>query len=186
MRFVTRGLLALATSRPAGMTTIRHSVLASAVALALFALPAAAQRPIEISPDAPPDRPQGVAACQWEAVLLAMKPYEQQARATYPDARRRFLAGLPDRHTFFITTRLRDEEGRNEQVFVAVDSIAGARIVGRIWSQIQNVRGYRLGQRYEFADSALVDWTVARPDGTEEGNFVGKFLDTYTPPPTCT
>jgi hypothetical protein len=27
---------------------------------------------------------------------------------------------------------------------------------------------------------------ISRPDGTEEGNVVGKFLDTYRPPATCT
>ncbi len=115
-----------------------------------------------------------------------MAPYEAQARASYPDAKRRFLAGLPEGHTFFVTTRIRDDLGHQEQVFVVVDSLAGARIIGRIWSQIQLVRGYHLGQRYEFDERALVDWTVARPDGTEDGNVVGKFLDTYTPPLTCT
>jgi hypothetical protein len=167
------------------MINIRRSILGSVAALALLAGSAAAQRPVELSPDAPPDRPQTIAECQWSAALLAMAPYEEQARASYPDAKRRFLAGLPGGHTFFVTTRLRDETGQQEQVFVAVDSIAGARIVGRIWSRIHLVRGYRLGQSYEFADSALVDWMVARPDGGEEGNYVGKFLDTYRPPPTC-
>ena len=27
----------------------------------------------------------------------------------------------------------------------------------------------------------VLDWTVSKPDGTEDGNFVGKFLDTYKP-----
>ena len=27
----------------------------------------------------------------------------------------------------------------------------------------------------------VLDWTISKPDGTEEGNFVGKFLDTYRP-----
>ena len=166
--------------------SIRHSILAGAAAVALGALPAAAQRPVELSPDAPPDRPQGAHECQWHAALLAMKPYEDQARATWPDARRRFLAGLPDRHTMFVTTRLRDDRGKQEQVFVVVDSIAGTRIVGRIWSQVLLVRGFQLGGRHELDESALVDWMVARPDGTEEGNVVGKFLDGWTPPPTCT
>ena len=30
-------------------------------------------------------------------------------------------------------------------------------------------------------ESDVLDWTISKPDGTEEGNFVGKFLDTYKP-----
>jgi len=67
-----------------------------------------------------------------------------------------------------------------------VDSIRGRTIAGRIWSDIHVVSGYAMRQPYSFSDSALVDWTIARPDGTEEGNVVGKFLDTYRPPTTCT
>lgn len=95
------------------------------------------------------------------------------------------LAGLPPHHTMFVTTRLRDAAGRMEQVFVAVDSIVGPRIAGRIWNDVITVAGYRAGQAYAFDDDALVDWTVARPDGTEEGNVVGKFMDGYRPPVSC-
>lgn len=147
---------------------------------------AAAQRPVTLAPDAPPDRPVSAAqACQLQAMLQAMEPYVAQARATYPAARERFARGLPERHTMFVTTRLRDRVGRMEQVFVAVDSIRGPVIAGRIWSPVSVVTGYRYRQPYTFADSLLVDWMVARPDGTEEGNVVGKFLDTYRPPATC-
>lgn len=30
-----------------------------------------------------------------------------------------------------------------------------------------------------FAESMLIDWTISKPDGTEEGNYIGKFLDDY-------
>jgi len=124
-------------------------------------------------------------ACQWDAARRAMAPYVAQARASYPGARDRFRAGLPDRHSFFVTTRLRDARGREEQVFVAVEGIVGDQIVGRIWSRIFVVEGYQLRQPYAFPERELVDWMVARPDGTEEGNVVGKFLDSYTPPARC-
>ena len=144
------------------------------------------QRPVEIAPNAPRDRPvAAVYRCQMAAAIEAMKPYVERARATWPDAWRRFLAGLPAHHTMFVTTRLHDTSGRMEQVFVAVDSIVGARIVGRIGSAVAIVPGYRRGQRYELDERDLVDWMVARPDGSEEGNVVGNFLDTYTPPASC-
>ena len=155
-----------------------------------FARPAAAQRPIEVAPNAPKDQPLvSRRTCEWEATERAMAPYVARARATFPAARRRFDAGLPPKHTFFITTRLHDDEGHHEQVFVAVDSITGqgeqAVIAGRLASSLGAVRGYRAGQPLIVSAADLVDWMVARPDGSEEGNVVGKFLDTYTPPARC-
>ena len=159
---------------------MRHAPFAL---LVLCAKVAAAQRPVEVAPNAPPDRPFSPRAqCQWEAAVRAMAPYVAQARASYPAARQRFLRGLPPHHTFFVTTRLHDVRGRVEQVFVVVDSIRDGRIVGRIWSPILRVVGYVMGQRYEFPEEELLDWMVARPDGTEEGNVVGNFLDRYEPP----
>lgn len=170
------------------MRPFHRRLTSSAVVVLLAALPtdSLAQRPVELAPNAPKDRPvDAVRQCQWRATLDAIAPHVAQARATYPAARERFMRGLPARHTMFVTTRLADGAGRVEQVFVAVDSIRGSTVAGRIWSQIQVVRGYSYRQPYAFPDTALVDWMVARPDGSEEGNVVGKFLDTYRVPAAC-
>jgi len=157
------------------------------ICLGALSSPALGQRPVEVAPNAPKDQPVNAAMkCQLRLIFEAIAPYVAQARKTYPAARERFLRGLPPRHTMFVSTRLVDSTGRVEQVFVAVDSIRGRTIAGRIWSDIHVVSGYAMRQPYTFSDSALVDWTIARPDGTEEGNVVGKFLDTYRPPTTCT
>ena len=58
-----------------------------------------------------------------ERLERAMQPYIDRARASYPAARGRFLAGLPRGYDFFVTVRLRDAQGRWEQVFVSVDRI---------------------------------------------------------------
>ena len=123
--------------------------------------------------------------CQWDALVRTLEPYVQQARDSYPAAKQRFLGGLPPRETFFVTVRLSDSLEHHEQVFVAVDSIVGDRIAGRLWSQIDLVRGFRLRQPYVTTEREIVDWLIAKPDGTEEGNIVGKFLDTYRPPKDC-
>ena len=159
-------------------------LLLFAAALAtLIPIATAAQRPVEIAPNAPQDRPFSAHDwCQWDSTVRAMEPYVARARATYPAAKQRFLAGLPPGHTFFVTARLRDSVGRMEQVFVVVDTIVKDRIIGRIWSNILTVRGYRHGQAYEVPERELIDWMVARPDGSEEGNIVGNFLDNYQPP----
>ena len=131
-----------------------------------------------LAPNAPADKPQRV---KQKAFEDAIKPYIEKARKTYPDAKERFLAGLPPKHFFFVTTRLHDSSGHLEQVFIAVKEIKEGTISGLIASEIEAVSGYKIGDKYSFPESDLLDWTVSKPDGTEDGNFVGKFLDTYKP-----
>ena len=137
---------------------------------------------VYVSPDAPKDDPKNANGA--EAVSKfdeAIKPYVEKARKTYPEAKKRFLKGLPPKHSFFVTTRLYDDQGAFEQVFIAVKEIKDGRIKGLIWSDIMTVHGYKYGDSYSFPESDLLDWLISNPDGTEEGNFVGKFLDTYNP-----
>jgi hypothetical protein len=146
---------------------------------AILSLQAWAAEPV-LSPDAPQDKPALAATADKVARMQeAMEPYVQEARKTYPDARARFLKGLPPGHNFFITTRLHDSEGRVEQVFVAVTSIDNGTVHGIIYSPIQTVSGFSFRQAYSFSETELVDWLIAKPDGSEEGNVVGKFMDTY-------
>lgn len=134
---------------------------------------------IYIAPNAPKDKPVSAGASQAEQIEAAIKPYIEKAKNTYPLAKARFLNGLPPRQTFFVTTRIYDSSKRFEQVFIAVKEIKDARISGVIASEIHLVSGYREGDAYSFPESDLIDWTISKPDGTEEGNFVGNFLDSY-------
>jgi len=165
------------------------SLRRASVAAALIAFSPAlaiAQAAPQLAPNAPTDAPvQAAQKCIWLAMDRAMQPYIAQARATWAQARQRYLAGLPPRHSFFVTALLIDNQDRREQVFIAVDGIQGGTISGKIWNQVEVVHGYKLGDRYSLPESELRDWLIAKPDGTEEGNFVGKFLDTYEPPRTC-
>ena len=152
-------------------------VVQTVLACLVLASPLRAQKP-NAGRDEPLTASTGSEAMR---MFFAMEPYIAHARASWPDAKRRFVAGLPRRHTLFVTTRLRDASGRIEQVFVAVDSVVAERIHGRIWSKILIVDGYRLQQPYAFSEEELIDWMIAKPDGTEEGNVVGRFLDTFRP-----
>lgn len=111
----------------------------------------------------------------------AVAPYVEQARNTYPQAKRRYLAGLPRGYHFSVVTMLHSPE-RVEVVFVAVTRINGNRVTGRIDSNILSVAGYKAGDVYTFSEAELVDWVIVGPDGKEEGNVVGKFLDTWKTP----
>lgn len=112
-----------------------------------------------------------------EEIKRGMAPHIEKARQTYPDAKKRYLAGLPRGESFFVTTVLRDKEGASEQVFIAVSSVQGTKITGKIASDILTVQGFQRGQAYSLDEADLVDWLISKPDGSEEGNFVGKYLD---------
>jgi hypothetical protein len=62
---------------------------------------------------------------------------------------------------------------------VLVTSIRSGRISGRIANEILAVSGYREGDAHTFPEGEVIDWLITRPDGTEEGNVVGKFLDEW-------
>src|SRR5690606_25133429 len=104
--------------------------------LSLIAQVALAQEP-QLSPDAPQDKPASVTRDAMAEFEAAIAPYVAQAKQTYPAARTKFLAGLPNGQSFFVTTRLYDGSGTFEQVFVAVGSIEDKIISGRIWSDVR-------------------------------------------------
>jgi hypothetical protein len=105
-------------------------------------------------------------------------PYIEQGRKTYPDAKRRYLGGLLPKRSFYVITKLHSP-GAEESVFIAVTGIQGDQITGKIASEILSVAGYKEGDSYKLPESDLIDWVILRPDGSEEGNVVGKFLDDY-------
>src|SRR5206468_8136853 len=110
----------------------------------------------------------------------AIAPYVAKARATYPGAKKRFLRGLPPKYTFSVWIRLWQKDKQNrmhaEDVFVVVDTIKDGKVTGRIANIPENVTNYRQGQRISTPESEIRNWVIVRPDGSEEGNFVGKFL----------
>jgi hypothetical protein len=135
----------------------------------------------EPRPAVPRDRQVGMsreAAAEYDAVIA---PFVEEARRTYPEARKRYLAGLPPRHQFFVTTRLRDASNRHEQVFIKVTAVSQGMIEGTIANDIVIIDGYQRGQRHRFPESELMDWLIQMPDGSEDGNLVGRFLDYYRP-----
>lgn len=134
---------------------------------------------INIAPNAPKDKSIGVVQSEQQKFEDAIKPAIETAKKTYPAARDRFVKGLPPKHSFFITTRLHDSTGKFEQVFIAVKEILNGKVTGVIASDIGLVTGFKAGDIYTFSESELMDWTITNPDGSEDGNFVGKFLDTY-------
>ncbi len=135
----------------------------------------------QVAPNAPKDKPAPIETGKTAAFDRAIAPYVAKAKTTYPEAKKRFLAGLPPKHTFFMTTRLRDKDGKWEQAFIAVESITNGNVTGIISSDLTLVKGFKAKDRYTFPETEMLDWLISKPDGTEEGNVVGIFLDTYRP-----
>ena len=119
-----------------------------------------------------------LAVCAW-IVLPALTTHA--ARATYPAAKKRFIAGLPKGYRFFIQLPLCDPDGTRESCFIFVESIRNGKITGTINSHVDVLSSYKTDQRITFPESDITNWLILRPDGVEEGNYVGKFLDHYKP-----
>lgn len=100
------------------------------------------------------------------------------ALKTWPDVKKRFVDGLPDRHSLFVTLLLSEPGGGSEYVFVAVDEIVGGKIRGRVWNDVQVVKGLHVRAPIEIPEGAISDWMIAKPDGSEEGNVIGNYIDT--------
>lgn len=150
-------------------------ILSFSLLVALVAGSAMAQD-TELSPRAPPDISAFVTPEQRKALDEAMKPYVAQARNTFPGARARFHAGLRKGESLFVTTRLYDELTRSELALISVTGIQGGIVEGRIWSKPHVVTTHGFRDWYAFPETQLVDWLIVNPDGTDDGNVLGKFM----------
>jgi hypothetical protein len=110
----------------------------------------------------------------------AIAPYIAKARTTYPEAKKRFLAGLPSGYRFSVRTRLSDPDGKVEDSFLQIEKIEDGKITG-VLGAVDLLHSYKEGQRITISEDKIDNWVIVRPDGTEEGNYVGKFLDHYKP-----
>lgn len=102
----------------------------------------------------------------------------REALRTLPQAKKRFLAGLPAGDQFLLSVRV-----------AATDTSfrpASARVLGWHGSTVQALLLPDAGDAaspaqptpVSFPETAVVDWTLLRASGREEGNYVGRYIDT--------
>jgi len=117
---------------------------------------------------------------EWGAksIVEMRQPYVEEARRTYPQAKARFQSGLPAGYSFMVTIDLHDNNG-SENAFMAVRKISDGKVLAALTTRLIKVKSYQYGILYVFSESQVLDWTIMSPDGKEEGNYVGKFLDEY-------
>lgn len=131
-----------------------------------------------LAENAPKDRPnEAVGKDDVKAYEAAIQPYITKGRETYPDAKARYQKGLPKGHAFFVVANLTDSSGARERVFISVASIRDGKVIGRIANNVLAVTGLKRNDPYTVSERDVLDWVISRPDGTEEGNFIGKFQD---------
>lgn len=161
------------------LRTPRSCLLALILSLAGCASkrPAALPEP-EISSNAAADVPiYARDSSGMDRLQRLLSPCFARAKETYPGAKQRYLSGQSGGRPFFVSVNLHDPEGRVEQVFLVVDTIRTDSIRGRIWNEVNLVRGFQLKQSIVVPESSVLDWAFANPDGSEEGNYVGRAVD---------
>ena len=96
-----------------------------------------------------------------------------RARATFPEAKRRFLAGLPVGYELFVEAE--PKEGF-DGALIAVDNILSSQIVGHWPASMQAATYEETTRAYILSEEYLTDWIIVRPDGVTEGNFHSRLL----------
>jgi hypothetical protein len=109
---------------------------------------------------------------------ILSQPYVEEARRTYPQAKARFQSGLPVGYKFLVTIVLHENKNR-ENAFMTVHKISDGEVFAVLDTRLIKVKSIQYGQPCAFPESDVIDWTILSPDGKEEGNFVGKFMDEY-------
>lgn len=133
-------------------------------------------------PDAtlPPDKSVKTnSRAENERLDKAIEPYVAKARAGLPAMKKRFNAGMPKDEMLLLTVRVYDPDRKFEQVFVAVQSWTDKEVSGSISSELIGIKSHKMGDVITFDPKEILDWTVVKSDGTEEGNVVGNFLNTF-------
>jgi uncharacterized protein YegJ (DUF2314 family) len=156
-------------------------VLFPAFVYAQQTTPTDADKRAPLSENAPQDKPVQMKSDASKKFEEAIAPYVAKARTTLPDTKKRFTQGLNKGEVLFVTTRLHDADGKYEQVFVEVKSWKDKTITGLLATNPGLIKGHKAGEKMVVEEVDVYDWTISKPDGTEEGNFVGNFLDTYKP-----
>ena len=139
----------------------------------LFALPLAAQAPMPVVLTAA-TAPAGVRPALARHQTALADPMREALR-TLPQAKKKFLTGLPSGDQFLLSVRVIASDTSFRQ--------ASARVLGWHGNTVQALLLPDAASPAEplpisFPETAVVDWTLLRASGREEGNYVGRYTDT--------
>lgn len=105
---------------------------------------------------------------EWAAVA-----YVAQARAAFPEAKRRFSKGLSAGSQLRVTAGKSSDGG-----IIVVDRIDNGLIIGHWWEGMERAYSPQRKDIYTFSERDILDWVIVRPDGVNEGNWGPQDLGT--------
>ena len=121
--------------------------------------------------------PPAVGVTSEDKSQLAALSYVDKARAAFPEAKRRFLEGLPEGYELRVTADLKDSDGRRMNNLIIVDKIENGWVTGHWYEGM--ARDVPVTQDiYTFSEKDILDWAIQRSNGVIEGNFGWWYLVT--------
>lgn len=151
-------------------------VLLLAGVLLLGRTPAGAQVPAPMVLT-PATAPAGVRPALARHETALADPVREALR-TLPQAKKRFLAGLPQGDQFLLTVRVVATDTSFRQASARVLGWRGGTVQALLLPEAADAAGAAEPLPVSFPETAVMDWTLLRASGREEGNYVGKYLDT--------
>ncbi|WP_426059415.1 hypothetical protein [Hymenobacter sp. B1770] len=102
----------------------------------------------------------------------------REAQRTLPQAKKRFQAGLPHGDQFLLAVRVMATDTSFRQASARVLGWHGNKVQALLLPEAANSASPTEPVPVSFPETAVVDWTLRRASGREEGNYVGRYIDT--------
>ncbi len=102
----------------------------------------------------------------------------REALRTLPQAKKKFLAGLPDGDQFLLLVRVAASDTSFRQASARVLGWRGTTVQALLLPAAADSATPTEPTPVSFPETAVVDWTLLRASGREEGNYVGRYNKT--------
>ena len=102
----------------------------------------------------------------------------REALRTLPQAKKKFLAGLPAGDQFLLSVRVAASDTSFRQASARVLGWRGNTVQALLLPETVDSATPAEPMPVSFPETAVVDWTLLRASGREEGNYVGRYTDT--------
>lgn len=127
-----------------------------------------------LTPASAPDRVRPALARETNALADPVR----EALRTLSAAKKRFQAGLPEGDQLLLSVRVIASDTSFRQATARVLGWRGGTVQALLLPDPADPAGPAEPLPISFPEAAVVDWTLLRASGREEGNYVGRYTDT--------
>jgi hypothetical protein len=99
-----------------------------------------------------------------------------KARASYGEARKAFADGLPRGERFLVRMRIAGPDGKACYPILRVRTIVDGTIKAKVMVVPKGIDSLSYGQDVDVAEGEIIDWAIAKADGSEQGDSLAKTL----------